>query len=41
MIISAPSGAGKTTIVKHLLGISELNLHFQFQLAPGRAVKVK
>ena len=28
IIISAPSGAGKTTMVKHLLGISELNLVF-------------
>lgn len=28
VIISAPSGAGKTTIVKHLLGISELKLAF-------------
>jgi guanylate kinase len=28
IIISAPSGAGKTTIVRHLLGIRELNLSF-------------
>ena len=28
VIISAPSGAGKTTIVKYLLGIRELNLLF-------------
>ena len=28
VIISAPSGAGKTTIVKHLLGLKELNLAF-------------
>ena len=28
VIISAPSGAGKTTIVKHLLGIKDLNLAF-------------
>jgi guanylate kinase len=28
VIISAPSGAGKTTIVKHLLQIRELNLAF-------------
>jgi guanylate kinase len=28
IVISAPSGAGKTTIVKHLLGISEFDLHF-------------
>jgi len=28
IIISAPSGAGKTTIVKHLMGISEFRLAF-------------
>lgn len=28
VIISAPSGAGKTTIVRHLMGISELRLDF-------------
>lgn len=28
VIISAPSGAGKTTIVKHLLGIKEMKLAF-------------
>jgi guanylate kinase len=28
VIISAPSGAGKTTIVKHLLKVKELNLDF-------------
>jgi len=28
IIISAPSGAGKTTIVKHLMGIGELKLAF-------------
>jgi len=28
LIFSAPSGAGKTTIVQHLLGIKELNLSF-------------
>jgi guanylate kinase len=28
VIISAPSGAGKTTIVKHLLGIESLRLAF-------------
>jgi guanylate kinase len=28
IIISAPSGAGKTTAVKHLLGLRELNLEF-------------
>ncbi len=28
IVFSAPSGSGKTTIVRHLLGISELNLEF-------------
>jgi guanylate kinase len=28
IVFSAPSGAGKTTIVRHLLGIEELNLAF-------------
>ena len=28
IVFSAPSGSGKTTIVKHLLGIEELNLEF-------------
>jgi guanylate kinase len=28
VIISAPSGAGKTTVVRHLMGISELKLDF-------------
>lgn len=28
IIISAPSGAGKTTIVKHLMGITDLKLTF-------------
>jgi guanylate kinase len=28
LVFSAPSGSGKTTIVKHLLGIDELNLEF-------------
>lgn len=28
IVFSAPSGSGKTTIVKHLLGIDELNLEF-------------
>ena len=28
LIFSAPSGAGKTTIVRHLLGIKELDLSF-------------
>jgi len=32
IIISAPSGAGKTTIVKHLLGIRELNLAFSISV---------
>lgn len=28
VIVTAPSGAGKTTLVKHLLGIRDLNLAF-------------
>ncbi|WP_394352862.1 guanylate kinase [Flavivirga algicola] len=28
IVFSAPSGSGKTTIVKHLLGIEDLNLEF-------------
>jgi guanylate kinase len=28
LVFSAPSGSGKTTIVRHLLGIPELNLEF-------------
>jgi guanylate kinase len=28
IVFSAPSGSGKTTIVRHLLGIAELNLEF-------------
>ena len=28
MVVTAPSGAGKTTLVKHLLGIGSLNLAF-------------
>ena len=28
IVFSAPSGSGKTTIVKHLLGIDDLNLEF-------------
>src|SRR5690606_34692918 len=28
IVFSAPSGSGKTTIVRHLLGIDELNLEF-------------
>ena len=28
IVFAAPSGAGKTTIVRHLLGIPELNLEF-------------
>jgi guanylate kinase len=31
IIISAPSGAGKTTIVKHLLGLE--NLHLEFSIS--------
>ena len=28
IVFSAPSGSGKTTIVRHLLGIDQLNLEF-------------
>lgn len=28
IVFSAPSGSGKTTIVKHLLGLDDLNLEF-------------
>ncbi|GAL78377.1 guanylate kinase [Algibacter lectus] len=28
IVFSAPSGSGKTTIVRHLLGLEELNLEF-------------
>ena len=28
IVFSAPSGSGKTTIVRHLLGVKELNLEF-------------
>ena len=42
VIISAPSGAGKTTIVRHLLGQSELNLAFSVSVCtrPMRADEV-
>ena len=36
IVFSAPSGSGKTTIVKHLLGINELNLEFSIS-ATSRA----
>lgn len=38
VIFSAPSGAGKTTIVRHLLGLSELNLAFSVS-ATTRALR--
>ena len=28
IVFSAPSGSGKTTIVRHLLGVDSLNLEF-------------
>ncbi|GAL69740.1 guanylate kinase [Jejuia pallidilutea] len=31
IVFSAPSGSGKTTIVRHLLGIEDLNLEFQYR----------
>jgi len=33
IIVSAPSGAGKTTIVKHLMAISDFNLAFSVSAA--------
>lgn len=36
LVFSAPSGSGKTTIVKHLLGIDKLNLEFSIS-ATSRA----
>lgn len=33
IVFSAPSGSGKTTIVRHLLGIYELNLEFSISAA--------
>ena len=36
IVFSAPSGSGKTTIVRHLLGISHLNLEFSIS-ATSRA----
>lgn len=33
IVFSAPSGSGKTTIVKHLLTLSELNLEFSISAA--------
>jgi|SRR5690606_15583707 len=33
IVFSAPSGSGKTTIVRHLLGIDELNLAFSVSAA--------
>jgi guanylate kinase len=39
IVISAPSGAGKTTIVKHLLGIPELELQFSISACSRSARK--
>ena len=33
IVFSAPSGSGKTTIVKHLLGLEDLNLEFSISAA--------
>ncbi len=33
IVFSAPSGSGKTTIVKHLLGKEDLNLEFSISAA--------
>ena len=37
IVFSAPSGSGKTTIVKHLLGKEELNLEFSISAATREA----
>ena len=36
IVFSAPSGSGKTTIVRHLLGVADLNLEFSIS-ATSRA----
>ena len=33
IVFSAPSGSGKTTIVRHLLGLEDLNLEFSISAA--------
>jgi guanylate kinase len=38
IVFSAPSGSGKTTIVRHLLGLKELNLEFSVS-ATSRAAR--
>ncbi len=40
IVFSAPSGSGKTTIVRHLLGIEDLNLEFSIS-ATSRAKRGK
>jgi guanylate kinase len=42
IVFSAPSGSGKTTIVKHLLGLEDLNLEFSISAAsrPPRGEEV-
>lgn len=42
IVFSAPSGSGKTTIVRHLLGIKDLNLEFSISAASreGRANEI-
>ncbi len=37
IVFSAPSGSGKTTIVKHLLGIEKLNLEFSISATSREA----
>lgn len=37
IVFSAPSGSGKTTIVKHLLGKEDLNLEFSISAATRKA----
>jgi guanylate kinase len=37
LVFSAPSGSGKTTIVRHLLGLPDLNLEFSISAATREA----
>ena len=37
IVFSAPSGSGKTTIVRHLLGKEDLNLEFSISAATREA----
>ena len=41
VIFSAPSGAGKTTVVKHLLAMPEFNLSFSISAWSGQKREVE